>query len=137
MGILLWGFAQILNTPAVTVYRFGIYGFAFFMGYFLFSHDNITDILIITTKGKMKICAICDVMKTSKRRQEMIRITSLDEGDSVFKVIPLSMTSFTVIMQSGEKHAISVSDIKRTTRISKGTKMINVKRNDSIVKIKY
>lgn len=45
MGILLWGFAQILNTPAVTVYRFGIYGFAFFMGYFLFSHDNITDIL--------------------------------------------------------------------------------------------
>lgn len=33
--------AQILNTPIVTVYRFGIYGFCFFTGYFIFSHDEV------------------------------------------------------------------------------------------------
>lgn len=97
-----------------------------------------SDILIITTKGKMKICGVCEVMKTTKRRQEMIRLTSLDNGDSVFRIIPVhdNMTHFTVIMQSGEKCLININDINRTTRISKGFKMINVKRNDSIIKIK-
>ena len=38
MVILTYGAAQILNTPVVTVYRFGIYGFCFFVGYFIFSH---------------------------------------------------------------------------------------------------
>ena len=37
----VYGAAQILNTPVVTVYRFGIYGFCFFTGYFLFSHDEV------------------------------------------------------------------------------------------------
>ncbi|MBR6384953.1 MAG: acyltransferase [Ruminococcus sp.] len=41
MVIPLWLFAQILNTPMITVYRFGIYGFAFFVGYFVFSHDEV------------------------------------------------------------------------------------------------
>lgn len=35
--------AQILNTPIVVVYRFGIYGFGFFMGYFVFAHDSVMD----------------------------------------------------------------------------------------------
>lgn len=39
----LYGAAQILNTPIVTVYRFGIYGFCFFTGYFLFSHDVVVE----------------------------------------------------------------------------------------------
>ncbi|MBR1592557.1 MAG: acyltransferase [Ruminococcus sp.] len=39
--IPLWGMAQILNTPVITVYRCGIYGFAFLIGYFIFSHDEI------------------------------------------------------------------------------------------------
>ena len=37
------GSAQILNPPVVTVYRFGIFGFCFFCGYFLFSHDAVID----------------------------------------------------------------------------------------------
>lgn len=39
----LYGAAQIWNTPVVTVYRFGIYGFCFFAGYFLFSHDEVVE----------------------------------------------------------------------------------------------
>lgn len=35
--------AQILNTPMVTVYRFGIYGFCFFVGYFIFSHEEVIE----------------------------------------------------------------------------------------------
>ena len=39
----LWGASQILNTPVITTYRFGIYFVAFLIGYFMFSHDEIQD----------------------------------------------------------------------------------------------
>ena len=39
----VYGFSQVLNTPVVTVYRFGIYGFCFFTGYFIFSHDEVVE----------------------------------------------------------------------------------------------
>lgn len=42
-AIPIWGAAQILNMPVLTLYRFGIYGTAFLLGYFVFSHDNVQD----------------------------------------------------------------------------------------------
>ena len=42
-GIAVWGAAQILNTPIIAVYRFGIYGLTFFMGYYVFSKEQVTD----------------------------------------------------------------------------------------------
>lgn len=33
----------ILNTPVIAVYRFGIYGFTFLLGYFVFAHDEVID----------------------------------------------------------------------------------------------
>ena len=39
----VWGAAQILNTPVVVVYRFGFYGLAYLIGYFVFSHDAIIE----------------------------------------------------------------------------------------------
>lgn len=39
----VYGFAQILNTPVVTVYRFGIYGFCFFAGCYIFSHEEVVE----------------------------------------------------------------------------------------------
>ena len=41
MAVVVWGAAQILNTPVVVVYRFGYYGAAFLLGYFVFSHDEV------------------------------------------------------------------------------------------------
>ena len=41
----IWGAAQVLNMPLLTMYRFGIYGLAFFLGYFVFSHDAVQDSL--------------------------------------------------------------------------------------------
>jgi len=41
--IPLWLSGLILNTPVVTVYRFGIYSVAFFLGYFIFAHDAVIE----------------------------------------------------------------------------------------------
>ncbi len=40
---VIYGAAQILNTPVIVVYRFGIYGAGFLIGYFIFSHDEVMD----------------------------------------------------------------------------------------------
>lgn len=37
--------AQILNTPIIVVYRFGLYSFAFLLGYFVLSHDEVIEVL--------------------------------------------------------------------------------------------
>lgn len=39
--VLIYGSAQILNTPVIVVYRFGIYGVGFFLGYYVFSHEEV------------------------------------------------------------------------------------------------
>lgn len=41
--VLIYFAAQILNTPMITVYRFGIYGAGFFIGYFVLSHDEVME----------------------------------------------------------------------------------------------
>ncbi|MBQ7944432.1 MAG: acyltransferase [Lachnospiraceae bacterium] len=43
LGILVWLTAQILNTPIITVYRFGIYGFSFLLGYFILAHEEVIE----------------------------------------------------------------------------------------------
>jgi len=43
LTILIYLSAQVLNTPVVTVYRFGIYGVAFLIGYFILSHDEVVE----------------------------------------------------------------------------------------------
>jgi fucose 4-O-acetylase-like acetyltransferase len=39
----IWGAAQILNTPIISVYRFGLYFVFFFLGYFVFSNDEVVE----------------------------------------------------------------------------------------------
>ena len=41
----IWGAAQILNTPIVSVYRFAFYFMFFMLGYFVFSHDEVMESL--------------------------------------------------------------------------------------------
>lgn len=41
MAVPFYGAGLILNTPVITVYRFGLYGIAFFTGYFIFSHEEV------------------------------------------------------------------------------------------------
>ena len=41
--LLIFVGAQILNVPVISVYRFGIYGVAFFLGYLFFYFENIIE----------------------------------------------------------------------------------------------
>ena len=41
--LMVWGFSFILNTPVVTVYRWGIYLLMFILGYYIFSNDKIIE----------------------------------------------------------------------------------------------
>ncbi|MBO4902042.1 MAG: acyltransferase [Lachnospiraceae bacterium] len=43
MAVPLWAFAQVGNTPVVVCYRFGFYGLLFFLGYYVFSHDEVME----------------------------------------------------------------------------------------------
>ena len=59
--ILVWAAAQILNTPVIVVYRFGIYGLGFLLGYFVFSHDEVMNRLsrqwiLLTVLGIVSGC---------------------------------------------------------------------------------
>lgn len=45
LALALWGSAQILNTPLIEIYRNGIYIFSFLIGFFVFSHDHIQELL--------------------------------------------------------------------------------------------
>lgn len=45
LAIPFYGMGVILNTPIIVVYRFGLYFFAFLLGYFVFSHDEVIEVL--------------------------------------------------------------------------------------------
>ena len=44
MAVLFWGAGQILNTPVIVSYRFGLYFLAYLLGYFVFSHDEVIEV---------------------------------------------------------------------------------------------
>ncbi len=45
MVVLIHLAAQILNTPIISVYRIGLYLTGFLLGHFVFSHDEVIDVL--------------------------------------------------------------------------------------------
>nr|MCR5624455.1 acyltransferase [Lachnospiraceae bacterium] len=45
LSLLFFGAGQVGNTPIICVYRFGLYFVAFLLGYFVFSHDEVINIL--------------------------------------------------------------------------------------------
>ena len=45
MAVPVYWSGQILNTPIIVVYRFGLYFFVFLLGYFVLSHDEAVDVL--------------------------------------------------------------------------------------------
>ena len=53
----VWGSAQVLNAPLITVYRFGIYGVAFFLGYLIFWRPSV-EAALVRTRLFWGVCAI-------------------------------------------------------------------------------
>lgn len=95
-------------------------------------------IFVLTCKGYGKICGLADIFEASKRRQNMIRITSLHDGDEVFRIMPIPSPEsvITVHLQSGDKREFMVGDMEKMTRLAKGKKMVPVRQGDSIYRIK-
>lgn len=102
--------------------------------------DGVNEIYVITEKGYGKRCNLDDILTASKRKDNLSRLTGLNDGDVVFKVLPVTEdtenSKIVFHMQSGEKKEVLCSEIEKTTRVSKGKKLIGVRRGDSIVKIK-
>lgn len=100
---------------------------------------DVEMLCIITQKGYVKICIFDDLLKTQKRNKDMIKLISLNDDDIVFTVLPITVDTpdtITCILKSGEKHEIDLTNIKTSTRISKGEKLIPIKRGDYLLKIK-
>lgn len=57
--LAVWGSAQILNTPLLEIYRHGIYIFMFLLGYHVFSHDNVQELV---TKWCLPFTTIAGVL---------------------------------------------------------------------------
>ena len=53
----IWGAAQVLNTPVVSVYRFAFYFVFFLLGYFVFSHEAVVERLR-RRAGALIVCAL-------------------------------------------------------------------------------
>ncbi len=45
LTVPVWCAAQVLNTPIILVYRLGLYFFVFLLGYYVFSHDEVIEVL--------------------------------------------------------------------------------------------
>lgn len=101
--------------------------------------DNMeVDLLVITSKGYAKFCSLDEIFKTTKRRANMIRLSGLNDDDTIFRMIPWlgEYKKIQCILQSGTKVDLIPTDVTHTTRISKGKKLIPIKRGDAIIKIK-
>ena len=64
--IPIWGAAQILNTPIVSVYRAGFYFVFFMLGYYVFSNDEVMEKLknhaILLTVSGVAVCIIFSIL---------------------------------------------------------------------------
>ena len=63
----LWASAQVLNTPVIVCYRFGIYGFAFFLGYFIFSQEALIERLSRTWAPLSLAAVVAGIAYTTAR----------------------------------------------------------------------
>lgn len=101
---------------------------------------GVNEVCIITKKGFAKVVELDEAFKATKKRQTMLELTRLQEGDELFKVIPMSKGLFdsTLVfqMQSGDKTEVPVSSIKVLTRHAKCAKVAPVRRGDSIIRIR-
>jgi surface polysaccharide O-acyltransferase-like enzyme len=61
----IWGAAQILNTPIVSVYRVGFYFVFFMLGYYVFSNDEVMEKLkkhaVLLVVSGIAVCIIFSV----------------------------------------------------------------------------
>jgi len=60
----VWGSSYLLVTPMITIYRNGIYIFMFLLGYYVFSHDKVQDMLEKWKFPLLIAAVVCGVVYT-------------------------------------------------------------------------
>lgn len=101
---------------------------------------GVKEVCIITKKGYAKIVELDDAFIATRKRQNMLALTRLHDGDEVLKVLPIAKgfyeSTLVLYMQSGEKTEIDTTEIKKATRNSKCFKVAPVRRGDSIIRVR-
>lgn len=91
-------------------------------------------ILALTQKGLCKKCTL-ETFKTMNRADKPLRIITLDDNDELFSIQTIKGTeTFDVFMKNGIE-VIKTEDVLELPRLSKGKKLIPVKKGDLIVKL--
>jgi len=101
---------------------------------------GVKEVCIVTKKGFAKIVELDEAFMATKKRQTMLELTRLNDGDEVFKIIPMNdkLYNSTMVfqMQSGDKTEVDISAIKVLSRHAKCAKVAPVRRGDSIIRIR-
>lgn len=101
---------------------------------------GIKELLVVTKKGNAKIVELDDIFIATKRRQEMLCLSRLVDGDEIFKIHPITKgfyeSKLVFYMQSGTHTEIDTNTIKVAARNSKCFKVAPVRKGDSIIRIK-
>lgn len=101
---------------------------------------GVKEVCIITKKGCAKIVELDEAFIAARKRQNMMTLTRLHDGDEVLKILPVVKgfyeSTLVLYMQSGDKTEIDISDIKKATRNSKCFKVAPVRRGDSIIRVR-
>lgn len=96
-------------------------------------HDKY--IFIVTEKGHVKKSLLSTIPDYGRNIEPYI-LSKLDDDDNIVRIITCSNDDIIHIYQSTGITKISVSDIKESTRIAKGSKMIPVKNGNSIIDVR-
>lgn len=92
-------------------------------------------LLVITNSGIIKKSPI-DTFNNMKRANEPMRIITLTDNDSIFMIRTIKGDEkFKLYMKNSDPTHLDADDIPELPRLSKGKKMIPVRKGDSIVKL--
>lgn len=90
----------------------------------------------ITSTGCMKLTET-KYLPTVDRKSDMLRLINLDEKEQLVGIISVNKNStITIYKKSGDPQEIEVKSMEVTTRASKATKIIKLRRGDSVVAYK-
>lgn len=97
--------------------------------------DGDTDtILIMTKKGYGKLCRLSDVDQ-ARKKDDLTRLTSLNDDDEVIFIKAVTPRDVIRVTYEDKYIDMNVNDIPMETRLSKGSKIVPVKRGTNIIKV--
>lgn len=91
-------------------------------------------IFCLTEKGKAKKCDLKQ-FRSMKRDSKALRLITLDNGDGINIIKTVKGKETFQVMLRSEVTQIKVKEIDELPRLSKGTKVIPVRRGESIIRV--